>query len=86
MSQMVSVAQFTPSSRRVANKLRVFRVDVLIVDKVIVGSFHGFLRIYNPRPSKKEDGGWTGFRPEDVMVETQLQFPVLQVEAGIFIA
>ena len=51
-----------------------------------MGSFHGFLRIYNPRPLKKEDGGWTGFRPEDVMVETQLQFPVLQVEAGIFIA
>ena len=55
-------------------------------DKVIVGSFHGFLRIYNPCPLKREDGGWSGFRPEDVMVEIQLQHPVLQVEAGIFIA
>ena len=58
----------------------------LFTDKVIVGSFHGFLRIYNPRPIKRDDGGWSGYRPEDVMVETQLQYPILQVEAGIFIA
>ena len=61
-----------------------FIVD--LTDKVIVGSFHGFLRIFNPRPVKHDDGSWSGFRPEDVMVETQLQFPILQVEAGIFIA
>ncbi len=57
-----------------------------IADKIIIGSFHGFLRIYNPRPVKKEDGTWTGFQPGDVVVETQLNFPILQVGAGRFMA
>lgn len=47
-------------------------------DKIVVGSFHGFLRIYKPQPSKTENG-WTGFQPEDVVCEMQLSHPVLQV-------
>ncbi len=72
---------------KVAHAFRDSVLDIyLIVDKIIVGSFHGFLRIYNPRPVKKEDGSWTGFQPGDVVVETQLNFPILQVEAGRFMA
>lgn len=51
---------------------------ICIADKIIVGSYHGFLRIYNPRPVKTEQG-WGGFRPEDVMCETSLNQPILQV-------
>ena len=56
------------------------------LDKIIVGSYHGFLRIYNPRPTKVESGGWSGYRPEDVVCETQLPQPILQVEAGRFVS
>ena len=54
-------------------------------DKIIVGSFHGFLRVYNPKPTKT-DNGWSGFKAEDVMCETQLAHPVLQVDAGRFVS
>ena len=49
-----------------------------LTDKIAVGSYHGFLRIYNPRPIKGETG-WSGFRAEDVMCETSLPQPILQV-------
>jgi Bardet-Biedl syndrome 9 protein len=51
----------------------------LSADKIVVGSYHGFLRIYNPRPIKTENG-YSGFRPEDVMCETSLNAPILQVQ------
>ena len=60
-------------------------LNFLHPDKIVVGSFHGILRIYNPRPLKTEDG-WTGFQPEDVMCETHLQHPIVQVEAGKFVS
>ncbi|XP_070570389.1 protein PTHB1-like isoform X2 [Ptychodera flava] len=50
------------------------------LDKVIVGSYHGFLRIYLPEHCKE------GSRPKDVMLETQLQYPILQIEAGRFVS
>ncbi len=57
-----------------------------LVDKIIVGSFHGFLRIYHPRPTKGDNGSWSGYKAEDVMCETQLQLPIVQVEAGRFVS
>lgn len=47
-----------------------------ILDKIIVGSFHGVLRIFNPKSS--------GFNPSDLMVETQLPQPILHVASGKF--
>jgi len=45
-------------------------------DKIIVGSFHGILRIFYPKSN--------GFKPSDLMVETQLPQPILQVASGKF--
>ncbi|XP_031552881.1 protein PTHB1-like [Actinia tenebrosa] len=47
-------------------------------DKVIVGSYHGILRIYNPKEAQ--------FKAEDLMLEIQLQQAILQVESGKFIS
>lgn len=46
-------------------------------DKIIIGSFHGILRIYNPNPSN-------GSAVDDVVVEKAFQQPILQVEVGKF--
>lgn len=47
-------------------------------DKIIVGSYHGILRIYCPKPPH--------FKPDDLMLGIQLQQPILQVEAGRFVS
>lgn len=57
--------------------------DITGHDKVILGSYHGILRIYNPKPQKTESG-WSGYSPEDVVLEQAFQLPILQVEAGRF--
>uniref|UniRef100_A0A8B9IZQ2 Bardet-Biedl syndrome 9 n=1 Tax=Amazona collaria TaxID=241587 RepID=A0A8B9IZQ2_9PSIT len=49
-------------------------------DKIIVGSYMGYLRILNPHPVKPGDGG----QPEDLLLEVQLREPILQVEVGKF--
>ena len=45
------------------------------VDKIVVGSFEGFIRIYSPRPRP--------FKIEDVVIEKDLQAPILQVDCGL---
>lgn len=45
-------------------------------EKIITGSFQGFLRIYNPRQQ--------GYKVDDLM-EFQLDEPILQIEAGKFV-
>jgi len=62
-----------------------YTYEIPVADKIVVGSFHGFLRIYNPQPQKGE-GGWSGFKAEDVLCEIHLQLPILQVEAGRFVS
>jgi hypothetical protein len=47
------------------------------LDKVVVGSFQGYLRIYEPHPP--------GFTPSHVILEKQLDSPVVQVAAGRFL-
>lgn len=49
-----------------------------VADKIITGSFQGFLRIYNP--------GQSGYRIDDLILEQQLEAPILQIEAGRFVA
>ena len=45
-------------------------------DKILTGSFSGFLRIYQPRQQ--------GYKVDDLM-EFQLDEPILQIEAGRFV-
>jgi Bardet-Biedl syndrome 9 protein len=54
-------------------------------DKLIVGSFHGRLAIYEPSPSKGEDNG-RSCKANDMICEVQLSDPILQVEAGRFVS
>uniref|UniRef100_A0A4X1W8N9 Bardet-Biedl syndrome 9 n=3 Tax=Sus scrofa TaxID=9823 RepID=A0A4X1W8N9_PIG len=51
-------------------------------DKIIVGSFMGYLRIYNPHPVKTGDGA----QAEDLLLEVHLRDPILQVEVGKFVS
>lgn len=55
------------------------------IDKIIIGSYHGILRIFNPKPTKV-DGEWSAFKAEDVLLESSLQSPILQIEAGKFVS
>ncbi|XP_025874892.1 protein PTHB1 isoform X2 [Vulpes vulpes] len=51
-------------------------------DKIIVGSFMGYLRIFNPHPVKTGDGA----QAEDLLLEVHLRDPILQVEVGKFVS
>ncbi|XP_009677988.2 protein PTHB1 isoform X2 [Struthio camelus] len=51
-------------------------------DKIIVGSYMGYLRIFNPHPVKPGDG----VQAEDLLLEVQLRDPILQVEVGKFVS
>ncbi|XP_065795459.1 protein PTHB1 isoform X3 [Muntiacus reevesi] len=51
-------------------------------DKIIVGSFTGYLRIFNPHPVKTGDGA----QAEDLLLEVDLRDPILQVEVGKFVS
>lgn len=51
-------------------------------DKIIVGSFMGYLRIFSPHSVKA--GG--GPQAEDLLLEVHLRDPVLQVEVGKFVS
>ncbi|XP_040445439.1 protein PTHB1 isoform X2 [Falco naumanni] len=51
-------------------------------DKIIVGSYMGYLRIFNPHPVKPGDE----VQPEDLLLEVQLREPILQVEVGKFVS
>jgi Bardet-Biedl syndrome 9 protein len=47
------------------------------VDKIVVGSFSGVLRIYNPKRNK--------YSPNDLLLEQQLDQPIIQVAIGKFV-
>lgn len=51
-------------------------------DKIIVGSFMGYLRIFNPHPVKTGDAA----QAEDLLLEVHLRAPILQVEVGKFVS
>lgn len=48
-----------------------------VADKLIVGSFQGLIRIYEPHPP--------AFSADHVILERQMSSPVLQVAAGRFV-
>nr|CAD7410442.1 unnamed protein product [Timema poppensis] len=47
-------------------------------DKIIVGSHSGFLRVFQPSIG----GELSGYKATDLLIETHLQHPILQVAAG----
>ncbi|GFY70032.1 protein PTHB1 [Trichonephila inaurata madagascariensis] len=51
-------------------------------DKIITGSHSGVLRIYKPQPVKQEDGTYSSFRAEDLLLETQLKHPIINLGVG----
>ncbi|XP_076976209.1 protein PTHB1 isoform X3 [Tamandua tetradactyla] len=51
-------------------------------DKIIVGSFMGYLRIFNPHPVKTGEEA----QAEDMLLEVHLRDPILQVEVGKFVS
>lgn len=51
-------------------------------DKIIVGSFTGYLRIFSPHSVKAGDGP----QAEDLLLEVHLRDPVLQVDVGKFVS
>lgn len=59
---------------------------VFFEDKVIVGSYHGYVRIYQPMSATKADNENSGNNPDDVVCEIQLSLPILQLEAGRFVS
>ncbi|XP_059829564.1 protein PTHB1 isoform X1 [Hypanus sabinus] len=62
--------------------LCVANVDNTESDKIIIGSYQGILRIYSPEPSKPG----AALQPEELILEVQLQDPILQVEVGKFVS
>lgn len=67
----------------------IFEASSLLVSKlnsnhdyVVVGSHSGFLRIYQPGGDKTEDGLLHSYRPTDLIIESQLSHPVLQIKIG----
>ena len=44
------------------------------MDKIVVGSFEGIIRIFSPQPRQ--------FRTEDTVIEKDLQAPILQVNCA----
>ncbi|XP_078395916.1 protein PTHB1 isoform X6 [Cetorhinus maximus] len=51
-------------------------------DKIIVGSYKGILRIYSPQPAKPG----AALHPEELILELELQDPILQMEVGKFVS
>nr|CAD7578040.1 unnamed protein product [Timema californicum] len=47
-------------------------------DKIVVGSHNGFLRVFQPSAG----GELSGYKATDLLIETHLQHPILQVAAG----
>lgn len=51
-------------------------------DYVVTASQSGVLRIFNPNCEVSEDGAYKGFHPNDLIVETILDNPILQISSG----
>ena len=55
-------------------------------DLIIVGSYNGYLRIYNPTPRKDTKGKIDNeFKATDLIIEKHFPLPILQIETGCFV-
>jgi hypothetical protein len=57
-------------------------VWIAILDKIVVGSHSGILRIYNP--SSSEPDSVTNNHANDLLLEKNLGMPIVQIEIGKF--
>ncbi|XP_071550345.1 protein PTHB1 isoform X2 [Panulirus ornatus] len=56
-------------------------------EKIIVGGFSGTLRVFFPQSYRQEDGEEaSGYRADHVLLETTLNYPILQLAAGKFVS
>ncbi len=53
------------------------------LDKIVVGSHSGILRIYNP--SSSESDSVTNNHAIDLLLEKNLGMPIVQIEIGKFV-
>lgn len=51
-------------------------------DKVIVGSHSGYLRVFQPSFVRLEEDKTIGYKPTDLLIETHLPQPILQISVG----
>ncbi|XP_066998294.2 protein PTHB1 isoform X1 [Anabrus simplex] len=51
-------------------------------ESIITGSLSGVLRVYFPSFRRLEDGTEVGYKPADLLLETELPQPILQVGVG----
>lgn len=52
-------------------------------DKIVTGSHSGVLRIFKPQPVKQEDGTYSSFTANDLLLEAQLKSPVIYLGIGV---
>ncbi|XP_063884729.1 protein PTHB1-like isoform X2 [Scylla paramamosain] len=56
-------------------------------DKVVVGGFSGSLRVFLPQAHRSEEGEEvSGYRPDHLLLETTLNYPILQLAVGKFVS
>lgn len=53
-----------------------------LLDKVVVGSYMGMLRMFSPQASKSSEG----VQADAQLLEVQLQNAIIQVELGKFVS
>lgn len=53
---------------------------------ILLGNHEGFFRVYGPTSGMTEAGDVIGYRPTDLLLETQLPAPILQMAVGIFVS
>lgn len=56
--------------------------DSNFLDKLVVGSYMGILRIFSPHANKSSEG----VQAEAQLLEVQLQNAIIQVELGKFVS
>lgn len=59
------------------------RMIYVCLDKIVVGSHSGILRIYNP--SSSDPDSMTNQHATDLLLEKNLGMPIVQVEIGKFV-
>lgn len=55
-------------------------VKFAVTERIAVGSYSGIIRIYNPHHSGE------GFTPEQLLIEQNLNAPILQLSCGKFVS
>lgn len=56
-------------------------------EQIIVGSYNGYLRIYNPSPNKDSKGKIDNtYKATDLIIEKSFQLPIIQLETGRFVS